>query len=58
MDEALQGAGTTTVTLKDWKEIAGVNSFHRLDVSGGQMDMTMNYTRIQVTGTVPSWPAG
>ena len=53
IDDTPQGAVVTTVSFKEWKEIAGVNFFHRMDVSGGPMNITVNYTRIQLNAVKP-----
>jgi outer membrane lipoprotein-sorting protein len=42
------GSQTMTITLKDWKPIGKVGFFHLVEMTGGQMDVSMRYTRIEV----------
>ena len=48
--DALQ---TSTVTFKDWKKIDGVNFFHHMDVTAGDVTMTVNYTKIELNTVKP-----
>ncbi|MHC4218146.1 MAG: hypothetical protein ACYSU7_06775 [Planctomycetota bacterium] len=47
-DDAPSGSRTATITLEDWKPIGKVNFFHRMEMSGGEMSMSVRYTRIEV----------
>jgi outer membrane lipoprotein-sorting protein len=47
-EDGPSGAQTMTIALKDWKPIGKVRFFRLVEMSGGQMDLTMRYTRIEV----------
>ncbi|MHC4767210.1 MAG: hypothetical protein ACYTEI_00700 [Planctomycetota bacterium] len=42
------GPQTMTISLKEWKPIGKVGFFHLVEMTGGQMDVSMRYTRIEV----------
>jgi outer membrane lipoprotein-sorting protein len=48
MDDAPTGPRTATITLEGWKPIGKVNFFHRMEMTGGEMSMSVRYTRIEV----------
>ena len=48
--DALQ---TSTVTFEDWRKIDGVNFFHHMDVTAGDVTMTVNYTKIELNTVKP-----
>jgi outer membrane lipoprotein-sorting protein len=48
MQDGPAGPQPTTITLKDWKPIGKVGFFHLVEMTGGQMDVSMRYTRIEI----------
>jgi hypothetical protein len=48
MEDGSAGPQTMIITLKDWKTIGKVGFFHLVEMTGGQMEVSMRYTRIDV----------
>jgi outer membrane lipoprotein-sorting protein len=48
MQDEPSGPQTMIIKLKDWKPIGEVSFFHLVEMAGGQMDVSMRYTRIEV----------
>jgi hypothetical protein len=47
-DEGPAGPEVMTLRLEDWKPIKGVKFFHRMEMSGGPMGLSVLYTSIEV----------
>ena len=48
------GPETMTIMLKDWKPIGKVSFFHLVEMTEGQMNVSMRYTRIEVNKVDPA----